>query len=77
MKNHNLIGLEQSEFTPVELVGYGDDEAGSYSKFRGWRFTDRLIELLNKCKSIKYIKKIELTREQAEKALAEVTNGTK
>ena len=30
MKNNNPIGQELSEFKPVELVGYEDEEAGSY-----------------------------------------------
>ena len=30
MKNNNQIGQELSEFKPVELVGYEDEEAGSH-----------------------------------------------
>ena len=29
MKNNNNIGQELSEFKPVELVGYEDEEAGN------------------------------------------------
>lgn len=30
MKNNNNIGQELSEFKPVELVGYEDEEAGNH-----------------------------------------------
>ena len=36
MKNNNQIGQELSKFTPVELVGYEDEEAGSPDALASW-----------------------------------------
>ena len=36
MKNNNNIGQELSEFKPVELVGYEDEEAGSTDALISW-----------------------------------------